>query len=148
MKTTYYLLVIFLIMAINCIGQKLVIHYDTASRDEIKKGDKGYGFGYVKDDSATMEFEFDNGFNNQPIDIRINGDKFITAYFVTEPQLGHAGHLSVPKEKGAEKISLLINGVSYGDFILDKRLSCVHVSYSESAQAFYIIYTNRVYTYE
>lgn len=133
------------LLSTNCIGQKITIRYDTA---EVTLSGWDPDDWYLKNRSDSTFITFDAGFNNQPVEIDINDQKYTVAYFVTSAVLGRAGMLKIPKVEGRGKITIKINSIPYGHFILDKKYTSIHFDYSADSKDLIVTYTNHVYLYE
>ncbi|HTB06127.1 MAG TPA: hypothetical protein VK806_04170 [Bacteroidia bacterium] len=135
----------FLLLCTNCIGQKIIIKYDTT---ELSLSGWDADDWYIKNRPDSTFITFDAGFNNQPVEIDINDQKYTVAYFVTSAVLGRAGTVKIPKINGDEKISIKINSIPYGNFILSKKYCSIHFDYNIDSKDLLVTYTNHVYLYE
>jgi hypothetical protein len=71
----------------DCFSQKIFIQYDTI----IPRHEQ-----FIKNTNDSTTITFDDGFNNQPVEIDINSHKFTIVHF-TSPNIGFAGEINIPK---------------------------------------------------
>ncbi len=120
----------------NCFSQQIIVSYDTITPSNTN----------IRTRRDSIFLVFDEGFHNQPVEIDINNQKYTVATFVTNNMLGYAGTVKISKLKLDEKITIKVDSVYYGDFILDKKYSYIHLNYGKNEM--HIRCTNHVYNYE